>query len=87
MIFFYLQPLPDEAFEELIPVEYDIPKIRDSLSTIEEEHQEYDVPRNCIIKQTGNDFEDIGIVHHMISRISNQRIYKEISRKFFVLFF
>merc|ERR1712008_52320 len=54
-----VKPLPDEAFEELIAVEYDIPKIRDSLSTIEEEHQEYDVPRNCIIKQTGNDFEDI----------------------------
>jgi hypothetical protein len=50
LILFCLQPLPDEAFEELIAVEYDIPKIRDSLSTIEEEHQEYDVPRNCIIK-------------------------------------
>jgi len=52
-----VKPMPDEVFEELIAVEYDIPKIRDSLSTIEEEHQEYDVPRNCIIKT--NDFEDI----------------------------
>ena len=31
----------------MIPVDYDVPKIRDSLSTIEEEHlQEYDVPKN-----------------------------------------
>ncbi len=29
-----------------MPTDYDIPKIRDSLSTIEEEHQEYDIPRN-----------------------------------------
>jgi len=30
---------------DLVPEEYDVPKIRDSLSTIEEEHQDYDVPR------------------------------------------
>ncbi len=32
-----------KSLSELIPEEYDVPKIRDSLSTIEEEHQDYEV--------------------------------------------
>ena len=78
--FFCLQPLPDEALEELIPVEYDVPKIRDSLSTIEEEHQEYDVPRNCILKAT-TDFEDIdidpGIGHNSEENLYENQAYLE----------
>ena len=35
-----------KPLSELIPRDYDVPKIRDSLSTIEEEHQEYDIPRS-----------------------------------------
>ncbi len=41
-----------EQLEDLIPVEYDVPKIRDSLSTIEEEQQDYDIPRNIIRETT-----------------------------------
>ena len=33
---------------DLVPADYDVPKNRDSLSTIEEEHQEYDVPKAVV---------------------------------------
>ena len=83
VLLFCLQPLPDEALEELIPVEYDIPKIRDSLSTIEEEHQEYDIPRNCVIKTTVSaavaEFDDIiddpGIGHNSEENLYENQAY------------
>ena len=81
-LLFCLQPLPDEVLEELIPVEYDVPKIRDSLSTIEEEHQEYDVPRNCVIKTTTAaavaDFDDNidpGIGHNSEENLYENQAY------------
>ena len=38
-------PRSNKNLSDLIPQEYDVPKNRDSLSTIEEEHQEYDIPK------------------------------------------
>ena len=35
----------NKSLSDLIPQAYDVPKNRDSLSTIEEEHQEYDIPK------------------------------------------
>lgn len=39
-----------EELSDFMSQEYDIPKIRDSLSTIEEEHQDYDIPKQSFVQ-------------------------------------
>ncbi|TRY62880.1 hypothetical protein TCAL_02029 [Tigriopus californicus] len=39
-----------EELSDFMSQEYDTPKIRDSLSTIEEEHQDYDIPKQSFVQ-------------------------------------
>ena len=55
-----------------------MPKVRDSLSTIEEEHQEYDVPKNIIaaIKDTfDEDIDDDPIAHNSEENLYENQAY------------
>ena len=76
----------EQHLEDLIPVAYDVPKIRDSLSTIEEEHQEYDIPRNVnhALKNfdTGDDSDPL--VNNSEENLYENQAYqdkKEVSKK------
>ena len=75
----------EQHLEDLIPVAYDVPKIRDSLSTIEEEHQEYDIPRNVnhALKNFDTDDSD-PLVNNSEENLYENQAYqdkKEVSKK------
>ena len=50
-------PRSNKNLSDLIPQDYDVPKNRDSLSTIEEEHQEYDIPKPLLDLYTEKKYE------------------------------
>lgn len=62
---------PEQQLEDF--VEYDVPKIRDSLSTIEEE--QYDVPKNIIIKEAACEDLDDPIGHNSEENLYENQAY------------
>ena len=54
-------PRSNKNLSDLIPQDYDVPKNRDSLSTIEEEHQEYDIPKPLLDSYLIEKKYDIGL--------------------------
>ena len=54
----YDVPRNNKTLRDFIPQDYDVPKNRDSLSTIEEEHQEYDIPKPLLDAYTEKKYEE-----------------------------